>query len=107
DLPRRALEFQSWTLKRGLLKILHDPERLRALRPYMPGTPDLESWLSGGLVRLLPPGVAAEAVRQARAEEDHPGAVPYFDTLDAEVALLRGNAEEALSCARRALAKLP
>jgi tetratricopeptide (TPR) repeat protein len=107
DLSRRALAVQSWTLKRGLLKILHDPERLRALRPYMPGTPDLESWLSGGLVRLLPPGVATEAVRQARAAEDHPDAIPYFDALDAEVALLRGDAEEALAFARRALEKLP
>jgi tetratricopeptide (TPR) repeat protein len=51
--------------------------------------------------------VAAEALRQARAEEDHPGAVPYFDAYEAEVALLRGDAEAALALARKALDRLP
>jgi tetratricopeptide (TPR) repeat protein len=104
---RRALEFQSWTLRRGLLKILHDPQRLAVLRPYMPGTIVPPPWLATGLVRVLPPGVAAEAVRQARAAEDHPGAVPYFDAQEAEVALLGGRNEDALTLARQALAKLP
>jgi tetratricopeptide (TPR) repeat protein len=107
DLKRKALEFQVWTLRRQLLKILHAPDRLSAIRPYMPGNVEIEAWLAPGLLRILPPGVAAEALRQARAEEDHPGAVPYFDAFEAEVALLRGDAEAALALARKALDRLP
>jgi hypothetical protein len=59
------------------------------------------------IVRLLPPGIAAETIRRARQSETHPEAEPYFDGLEAEVALLRGQPEEALRLARQALAKLP
>jgi hypothetical protein len=104
----KALEAEAWTLKRHMLKLLSDETFLNELiRPYMPGQDDKEIWLVPSVLRLLPPGVAVEALRQARASEDHEGATPYFDAFDAEVALLRGEPAEALRLARQALEKLP
>jgi hypothetical protein len=44
---------------------------------------------------------------QARKEETHPDAVPYFDALEAEALWLAGDAAEALPLARKALDRLP
>ncbi|MBI1917084.1 MAG: hypothetical protein HYS12_20450 [Planctomycetes bacterium] len=105
---QKRLELEAWTVRRSLLSLLDDETFLNhALRPYLPESPTTESWLLGTMVQLLPPGVAAEAVRQARAAEDHPKAVPYFDALEAELALRRGRAAQALELARQALDGLP
>jgi tetratricopeptide (TPR) repeat protein len=104
----KALETEAWMLKRHMLKLLSDETFLNELiRPYMPGQDDKETWLVPSILRLLPPGVAVEALRQARASEDHESAVPYFDAFEAELALLRGEPAEALRLARQALEKLP
>ena len=58
---QQALEFQIWTHRQKLLKILQDPKRLNVLRPYMPGQSEAETWLLGGLLQILPSGVAEEA----------------------------------------------
>jgi tetratricopeptide (TPR) repeat protein len=64
-------------------------------------------WLDAEVVQLLPTGVAAEAIRQAREAEKHPAAEPYFDALEAQLALRRGDYERALAKAEAALEKLP
>jgi tetratricopeptide (TPR) repeat protein len=107
SLEQKSLQLQLWQLERALLKLLHDPSRLSVIRPYMPGAAEMEPWLRGSLVRILPPGVTLEAIRQARAEETHPAAAAYFDALEAEVELLRGSPAEALALARKAMDKLP
>jgi hypothetical protein len=107
--PRvQALRVEAWRLRRHLLEVLGDEAFLNELiRPYLPGQDDKESWVMPTVIRVLPPGVAVEAIRRARQAEGHPEAVPYFDALDAEVALIRGRPEEACRFARQALAKLP
>jgi tetratricopeptide (TPR) repeat protein len=104
---QKKLAYEAFLLKRGMLKILHDPARLDALRPYLPGAAEIEPWMLPSLIRLLPPGVAAEAISQARKAEDHPRAVPYFDPFEAEADLLGGEYAEALTLARQALDQLP
>jgi hypothetical protein len=56
---------------------------------------------------MVPPGVALAMVGQARREEDHDSAAPYFDALEAEARLLAGDPATALTLARHALDKLP
>jgi hypothetical protein len=56
---------------------------------------------------MLPPGVACELIRQARSDEDHPGAVPYLDAFEAEAALQANGPERALQLAYRARQTLP
>jgi hypothetical protein len=56
---------------------------------------------------MVPPGVALAMVDQARREEDHPDAAPYFDALEAEARLLANDPTGALPEARKALDRLP
>jgi tetratricopeptide (TPR) repeat protein len=52
--------------------------------------------------------VATVAIRQGREEDrEFPEAAAYYDAFEAEAALVRGRAEEALGLARKALDKLP
>jgi tetratricopeptide (TPR) repeat protein len=106
-----SMELEAWTLKRHLLTLLSDEKFLQELlRPYMPGQDDKEAWFTPTILQLLPPGVAVEALRQAREAEDlakYPAAAAYFDALAAELALSRGEPREALQLARQALDSLP
>ncbi len=108
DGVQQQLDAEAWTTKRALLKLLGDEKFLNeCLRPYLPDSPGTESWLMGTFMQILPTGVAAEALRQARASESHPKAVGYFDALEAELELRRGNNTAALELARKALENLP
>jgi tetratricopeptide (TPR) repeat protein len=112
EASRRQLEVETWTLERRLLKLLSENPMLDELsRPYLPGDGFLPSWQIGTLMRLLPAGVAEEALRQARVKEQSRegagGAAPYLDALEAELALSRGQNERALALARKALGALP
>lgn len=104
---RNALALEAWTLRHKLLRLMLDEDRWKVLRPYLRADCNVESWLLGGLVQMLPAGAMAEALRQARAEETHPAAIPYFDAIEAELALSRGDAQKALELARQAMATLP
>lgn len=105
---QRELEFKSWTVKCHLLKLLGDSKLLRqCLRAYLSDAAGTDPWITGSLMQLLPPAVAAEALRQVRAEETHPRAVAYLDAYEAELQLRRGNPETALDLARKALDGLP
>jgi tetratricopeptide (TPR) repeat protein len=104
---RMELEMEAWALTRRVLKRVAAGDRPNILRPNMPGTSTPETWLAGSIVRMLPPGVAVELIRQARKEEDHPLASPYFDAFEAEAALAGGRPDEALRLAKQALAALP
>lgn len=93
--------------ERRLLRLLEPTRLTAALRPYLLGHVGAPSWLLGTLVSVLPPAVAQRAVADTRALESHPGAVPYFDACDAEIALRAGRDDAALAFAVRARAALP
>jgi tetratricopeptide (TPR) repeat protein len=108
DGDRRALEFEAWALKKQLQKLLGGLSRRNDFRPYLPGNAEIESWLTGSLVQVLPPAAATVAIRQARAaDREFPEAAAYCDAFEAEAALCRGQPAEALDLAQKALARLP
>jgi tetratricopeptide (TPR) repeat protein len=108
NLERRGLEVEVWTIRKQLQKLLGGLSERNDFRPYLTGNATIEPWLMGGLVQVLPPAVATVAIRQARAaDREHKEATPYYDAFEAEAALMRGQAAEALDLARKALAGLP
>jgi tetratricopeptide (TPR) repeat protein len=96
-----------WALARQAARLARDPSRPNVLRPFVPGSTAVESWQLGSVLRMLPPGAALEMVEQARRDEDHPSALPYFDALEAEARLLVGDAAGAFRLGRQALDRLP
>ncbi|MDR3636241.1 MAG: hypothetical protein P4L84_20735 [Isosphaeraceae bacterium] len=95
-----------WTLARQAASVARDPSRPNVLRPFVPGSTVVESWQLGSVLRMLPPGAALGMVEQARRDEDHPAAAPYFDALEAEARLLAGDTDSALKLGRQALDRL-
>jgi hypothetical protein len=99
-----ALEVELRSLERQVIKCVSDDEFLvQLMRPYLPGVP---AWTPSHLAGYLPAGVAAEALRRAREQEDHPDAVPYFDAAEAVLAWRRGHFTESREWAGKALAGL-
>ncbi|MGA2068482.1 MAG: hypothetical protein ABSG86_26145 [Thermoguttaceae bacterium] len=89
-----ALQLECWALEKRVLRTLGDEDYLlRCLRPPT----------ASAVLPLLPGKVAAEALRRARQQEEHPSAVPYFDAMEAELAWNQGHYEQALATARKAL----
>ena len=108
DAELRRLELEAWTVERHAITLMADESRLvELLRPHLLGIVNVEIWLMGSVPRILGAGVAAEGVRLARAAEVHEGSEGYLDAQDAEIALLSGDEQEALSSARKALVALP
>ena len=65
-----TLSIELRTLERQVIKCVADDEFLvQLMRPYLPGLP---AGVPSDLAEYLPIGVAAEALRQAREQEDHP-----------------------------------
>ncbi len=100
-------DAEAWALARLAGRIARQPDRPNVLRPYIPGSATIESWQLGTVLRMVPPGVALTMLDQARREEDHPDAAPYFDALEAEARLLANDPAGAFSMARKALDRLP
>jgi len=93
----RGLELDRWTLERQIIALLRDDDYLiRMLRPNMPGIPSPDTLFLPDVARLLPSGVAHDALARARAAEEHPSAVAYFDAVEAELHWADGNYAEAL-----------
>jgi hypothetical protein len=85
-----------------------DRRLLHTFRMYVNGGLEpVPSWLLGDLIEVVGPGVAAVGVRLARAVEVGTPLEAYYDGLDAEIALIRGDEDEAYSFATRALESLP
>jgi tetratricopeptide (TPR) repeat protein len=102
------LRIQAWTSGRRAAVLMANRRRLVAtIRPCFSGGADAPGWAVGELVAILGPGVVEHAVAEARREETLPAAAPYFDAVDAEVALARGDDRRALDTAWRALRGLP
>ncbi|HEY3356690.1 MAG TPA: tetratricopeptide repeat protein [Polyangia bacterium] len=102
------LRVEAWTSGRRASVLMASRRRLVAtIRPSFSGGADVPVWVGGELVDILGPGIVAQAVALARREETAPAAAPYFDAIDAEVALARGDDRGALDLAWRALRNLP
>ncbi|MGP0062652.1 MAG: hypothetical protein ACLQGP_03485 [Isosphaeraceae bacterium] len=107
-LEGRGLDLERWTLEKEMLKLLQDKKFLIELfRPLAPGNAYLYDVATPNTLflpdvnYLVPRGVAWEAIRQARREETHAQAAPYFDAMEAELSWRDGNAERALELATR------
>ncbi len=102
------LELEAWSVRRRAIKLLAGrPDLTEILRPYLTGIVNTEVWLVGSLGEMLGPGVTAESIRRAERMEDHPGAEGYFHAYHAEVAMVRGDHQEAGRRARQAMKTLP
>ncbi len=88
---------------------LADAQRLEGtFRIYLDtGLNDTPSWLMGDLIDVLGVGVAASALEQARSTETLPGLAPYYDGIEAEIALHRRDWRQASALAAQAGRELP
>jgi len=102
--------MSAWPDDERIASVLADDERLVAtLRFYVHGGIEpVPSWLVGDLIEILGAGVVAVALHQARAVEGAASPlVPFYDALEAEIALARGDDGRAFNMARSALERLP
>jgi tetratricopeptide (TPR) repeat protein len=101
--------FSMFADEERVVSVLSDTERLVAtLRVFVRGGIEpVPVWLVGDLVEVLGPGIVAVALDEARYEEDEDDVKPYFDAIEAEVALAQGDEDRAIDLAERALKKLP
>jgi tetratricopeptide (TPR) repeat protein len=91
-----------------VLGVLTDEEHLiSTFRLYLAGGLDAPVWLTGDIISIVGPGVAAVVLQEVRAMEKLPALVPYYDALDAEVSFLQGDWTEAQRYAKQALQGLP
>jgi hypothetical protein len=105
-----AERAQAWPDEERAIAVLANDERLDVtLRPYSDGALDpCPPWLAGDLVGLLGPGVVAAALARTRAADASiPETAPYFDAIEAEVALARGDDARAFDLASATLDALP
>ncbi|MEO1231964.1 MAG: hypothetical protein AAFZ18_23995 [Myxococcota bacterium] len=104
------LRVEAWLVGRRALETLANPERLvTTLRPEVPGSLELPSWLDAEVIGLVGPGVAEVALERARSEETLPEgqAGVVFDAYAAEIAWWRGDYSEAESLAAAVLDRAP
>ncbi len=102
--------LSAWPDDERVVNVLTDEDRLDStLRLYVRGGIEpVPSWLVGDLVEVLGAGVVAVALRDVRREERAtPALVPYYDGLEAEVALAQDDPDRALRLAQASLARLP
>ena len=100
---------QNFADEERIIHVMSDEDILvSTFRPYLSGGLDgVPTWLLGDLVKVLGPGVVAVALDDARKQDPQPTLVPYFDALECEVAVERGDEEDAIALARKALDTLP
>jgi hypothetical protein len=101
--------FSVWADEERVVTALTDDDRLvSTLRVFLRGGIEpVPVWLLGDLVEVLGSGVVGVALRRARKLEDDERAHPYFDALEAEVALGAGANRRAARLAASALGSLP
>ena len=102
--------LSAWPDDERIAAIMADEEILSStFRIYISGgiTP-VPVWLLGDLIEVLGAGVVAVTIADAReAEAATPELRPYFDALEAEVALAQGDDDRAVNLAKLTLDKLP
>ncbi len=105
---RASLErLDAWTSGRQAARALADTSRLVGIFQIGRARSGiLQPWLAGELASILGPGVTIEALRRARADDPREGAGAYYDSFEAEAALLGGDPARAYELAERARASL-
>ncbi len=106
SLGARASAFPD---EERVINVLSEGDRLEStLRVNLDGgLDDLPTWLTGDLVAILGPGVVEVALARARADEPMLEVGPFFDAVEAELRLTRGDDARALDLAESALERLP
>jgi hypothetical protein len=101
------LRTKAWMSGRQAARAIADDDRLvGTFRIGSSRGAIMQPWLAGELVDVAGPGIVAESIRRARAEDDRDGADAYYDAFAAEAALSAGDEGEARRLAARALAEL-
>ena len=92
-----------------IINVLSDDRRLlETFRVFTRGGIEpVPVWLLGDLVEVLGPGVVSVVLKRVRKRDKDPRIKPYCDAIEADVALARGDGDEAIRLARRALKRLP
>ena len=92
-----------------IINVLSDDQRLlETFRVFTRGGIEpVPVWLLGDLVEVLGPGLVSVVLRKVRKLDKDPRIKPYCDAIEADVALARGDEDEAIRLARLALRKLP
>jgi tetratricopeptide (TPR) repeat protein len=91
-----------------VIGVLTEDEKLYStFRLYLAGGLDTSAWLTSDVIAIVGPGVAAAVLQEVRSVEPLPALVPYYDTLEAEILWLQGDASGALTTSKKALAALP
>jgi tetratricopeptide (TPR) repeat protein len=101
------IRFQAWMSARQAARFLDDEARL--VGTFAIGTARsavMPPWLLGELIGALGPGVVRAAVDAVSLEDPREGAVPYHESVLAEVALAQREYAEAIAHAERALERL-
>ncbi|MBX3275744.1 MAG: hypothetical protein KF729_36120 [Sandaracinaceae bacterium] len=99
--------WAAWLSGRVAARAIADDHRL--IGTFQIGTHRaavMPPWLVGELVDVLGAGVAREAIRRAREEDEREGSDAYYDAFDAEAALAAGDPARARELAARAIADL-
>ncbi|NVB36681.1 hypothetical protein G6O69_02480 [Pseudenhygromyxa sp. WMMC2535] len=109
-------QVDSWADAERIRSVGHDSEVLyRSFRPYLSGGLEpVPSWLLGDLIDVLGAGVTAVILEEVRVREGEDGSEelseqfePYFQGVEAELALRDGDEARALALAEEALDGLP
>jgi tetratricopeptide (TPR) repeat protein len=97
-----------WEVRRALVQLLAEDARLMlVMRPNLSDVGDWASWRVGDLLDVIGSGVMRTGLSQARElDEKSPEAAPFFDALEAEVALRAGDEDDAVRLATSAITKL-
>ncbi len=103
-----SLVAKRWEVRRALLQLLAEPERLAYLaRPNLAEPSDWPSWRIGDLTPVVGTGVMRAAIARARLlDAQTPAAAGYLDALEGEVAFRAGELDDAVRLAQRALEAL-
>jgi tetratricopeptide (TPR) repeat protein len=101
---------QIWADEERIRSVLSNDERItRTFRIYVKGGIEpIPVWLLGDLVEVLGAGVVSVALRRARVDEgEDTRMAPYYQALEAEIALEQGDEGRAQNLAAAALESLP
>lgn len=110
NLKALRLRWDAWLAGQLAARTLAKAERLVAtLRPEVPGSLELPSWLDAEVIGLVGPGIAKAALEQARSQETLGEELvePIFAAYAAEIAWLQGRYIRAFDFGQRALETAP
>ncbi len=107
-LRAQSFRFKAWRSSRHAAALFADTQvLLNRLRPYAPLDVHIPEWIEPELVGIMGEGVIAAALEQARAGGAFSLNEGYYFAYQAEIAALRGDSEQTLAHAARALGQLP